>query len=75
MAPRLMQGRRERTAWARGQPQVGLRAIREDMKANGRQDMSMSKDAATVVLFGGGGFVGRAVAQELFARGWRVRGW
>jgi NADH dehydrogenase len=35
--------------------------------------MSMSKDAGTVVLFGGGGFVGRAVAQELFARGWRVR--
>lgn len=26
-----------------------------------------------VVLFGGGGFVGRALAQELFARGWRVR--
>jgi NADH dehydrogenase len=26
-----------------------------------------------VTLFGGGGFVGRALAQELFARGWRVR--
>ncbi len=26
-----------------------------------------------VVLFGGGGFVGRTVAQELFARGYRVR--
>ncbi len=26
-----------------------------------------------VVLFGGGGFLGRALAQELFARGYRVR--
>ncbi|MCE7796507.1 complex I NDUFA9 subunit family protein [Sphingobium sufflavum] len=26
-----------------------------------------------VTIFGGGGFVGRALAQELFARGWRVR--
>lgn len=26
-----------------------------------------------VTLFGGGGFVGRVVAQALFARGWRVR--
>ncbi|MET0362008.1 MAG: complex I NDUFA9 subunit family protein [Sphingobium sp.] len=26
-----------------------------------------------VTLFGGGGFVGRALAQELFAHGWRVR--
>ena len=26
-----------------------------------------------VTLFGGGGFVGRVVAQTLFARGWRVR--
>ncbi|MFT3967410.1 MAG: complex I NDUFA9 subunit family protein [Sphingobium sp.] len=26
-----------------------------------------------VTLFGGGGFVGRALAQELFSRGWRVR--
>ena len=26
-----------------------------------------------VTLFGGGGFIGRALAQELFARGWRVR--
>lgn len=24
-------------------------------------------------LFGGGGFIGRALAQELFSRGWRVR--
>jgi NADH dehydrogenase len=36
--------------------------------------MSMSKDAGpVVVLFGGGGFLGRTVAQELFARGCRVR--
>lgn len=36
--------------------------------------MGMSKEAGpVVVLFGGGGFVGRAVAQELFARGYRVR--
>jgi NADH dehydrogenase len=36
--------------------------------------MSMSKDAGpVVVLFGGGGFLGRTVAQELFARGYRVR--
>lgn len=26
-----------------------------------------------VTLFGGGGFIGRALAQELFSRGWRVR--
>src|SRR5689334_1671761 len=26
-----------------------------------------------VVLFGGGGFLGRTLAQELFARGYRVR--
>jgi len=39
-----------------------------------------SRDIATpmnnsklVTLFGGGGFVGRALAQALFARGWRVR--
>ena len=35
--------------------------------------MSKSDEAKTVVLFGGGGFLGRAVAQELFARGYRVR--
>jgi uncharacterized protein YbjT (DUF2867 family) len=36
--------------------------------------MSMSKNAGpVVVLFGGGGFLGRTVAQELFARGYRVR--
>ncbi len=35
--------------------------------------MSKSDEAKTVVLFGGGGFLGRAVAQELFARGCRVR--
>jgi NADH dehydrogenase len=36
--------------------------------------MSMSKDAGpVVVLFGGGGFLGRTLAQELFARGCRVR--
>ncbi|HZV56492.1 MAG TPA: sugar nucleotide-binding protein [Sphingobium sp.] len=35
--------------------------------------MSKTDEAGTVVLFGGGGFVGRAVAQALFARGYRVR--
>lgn len=30
-------------------------------------------ESKLVTLFGGGGFVGRALAQELFARGWRVR--
>ncbi|MBO9576582.1 MAG: SDR family NAD(P)-dependent oxidoreductase [Sphingobium sp.] len=35
--------------------------------------MSKSDEAKTIVLFGGGGFLGRAVAQELFARGCRVR--
>ncbi len=35
--------------------------------------MGVSKNAGPVVLFGGGGFLGRAVAQELFARGYRVR--
>jgi NADH dehydrogenase len=35
--------------------------------------MSMSNTQGPVVLFGGGGFVGRAVAQELFALGYQVR--
>lgn len=35
--------------------------------------MTMSNETGPVVLFGGGGFVGRAVAQELFARGFRLR--
>lgn len=35
--------------------------------------MTTSEEAKTIVLFGGGGFLGRAVAQELFARGYRVR--
>jgi len=35
--------------------------------------MSMTNQQGTVVLFGGGGFVGRAVAQALFALGYRVR--
>lgn len=30
-------------------------------------------DSKLATLFGGGGFVGRAIAEELFARGWRVR--
>lgn len=30
-------------------------------------------DAKLVTIFGGSGFVGRAVAEEMFARGWRVR--
>ncbi len=42
-------------------------------KTAGVQDMSKRDVAGTVVLFGGGGFVGRAVAQALFARGDRVR--
>lgn len=35
--------------------------------------MAIPKETKLVTLFGGGGFVGRALAQELFARGWRVR--
>jgi uncharacterized protein YbjT (DUF2867 family) len=35
--------------------------------------MSKNNGAGPIVLFGGGGFLGRAVAQELFARGFRVR--
>lgn len=30
-------------------------------------------DSKLATLFGGGGFVGRTIAEELFARGWRVR--
>lgn len=30
-------------------------------------------DTKLVTIFGGGGFVGRALAEELFAHGWRVR--
>lgn len=30
-------------------------------------------ESKLATLFGGGGFVGRAIAEELFARGWRVR--
>jgi uncharacterized protein YbjT (DUF2867 family) len=38
------------------------------------QDMSMGKDdRPVVVLFGGGGFLGRTLAQELFKLGCRVR--
>jgi NADH dehydrogenase len=35
--------------------------------------MAIPMETKLVTLFGGGGFVGRALAQELFARGWRVR--
>lgn len=36
-------------------------------------DWGKGMDSKLATLFGGGGFVGRAVAEELFARGWRVR--
>ncbi len=35
--------------------------------------MAISKETKLVTIFGGGGFVGRALAQEMFSRGWRVR--
>lgn len=35
--------------------------------------MAIPTETKLVTLFGGGGFVGRALAQELFSRGWRIR--
>lgn len=35
--------------------------------------MAIPMETKLVTLFGGGGFIGRALAQEFFSRGWRVR--
>jgi NADH dehydrogenase len=43
------------------------------VKQGDDRDMAMSATDKPVVLFGGGGFVGRQVAQELLSRGYRVR--